>query len=122
MSNIRHDWTSEEILSIYNKPLMELLYDAANRRLMEEMGMKADLDYCFAFIYKALFDNGWVEHEYDHVFKGVTDALPQPDKEEVSDWKYISLDELKKDVKACPEHYTVWFRLILDQLDQAAIS
>ncbi len=25
----RHDWTKEEILNVYNKPLMELLYDAA---------------------------------------------------------------------------------------------
>lgn len=25
----KHDWTKEEILEIYNKPLMELLYDAA---------------------------------------------------------------------------------------------
>ncbi|MBW1298203.1 biotin synthase BioB [Aquimarina litoralis] len=30
MSVIRHDWTSEEILAIYNKPLMELLYEAAS--------------------------------------------------------------------------------------------
>lgn len=29
MSEIRHNWTKQEILSIYNKPLMELLYDAA---------------------------------------------------------------------------------------------
>jgi biotin synthase len=29
MSEVRHDWTKEEILAIYNKPLMELLYDAA---------------------------------------------------------------------------------------------
>ncbi len=29
MSVIRHDWTSQEILDIYNKPLMELLYEAA---------------------------------------------------------------------------------------------
>lgn len=29
MSGIRHDWTKEEILEIYNKPLMELLYEAA---------------------------------------------------------------------------------------------
>ena len=29
MSVIRHDWTSQEILDIYNKPLMELLYQAA---------------------------------------------------------------------------------------------
>ncbi|RAV28521.1 biotin synthase BioB [Sinomicrobium soli] len=29
MSEIRHNWTKEEILDIYNKPLMELLYEAA---------------------------------------------------------------------------------------------
>ncbi|MDT0554258.1 biotin synthase BioB [Urechidicola vernalis] len=29
MSVQRHDWTKEEILAIYNKPMMELLYDAA---------------------------------------------------------------------------------------------
>ena len=29
MNSIRHDWTSEEILDIYNLPLMELLYKAA---------------------------------------------------------------------------------------------
>ena len=29
MSELRHNWTKEEILAIYNKPLMELLYEAA---------------------------------------------------------------------------------------------
>jgi biotin synthase len=29
MSETRYNWTKEEILDIYNKPLMELLYDAA---------------------------------------------------------------------------------------------
>ncbi|MBJ7882296.1 biotin synthase BioB [Gelidibacter salicanalis] len=29
MTNVRHNWTKEEILNIYNKPFMELLYEAA---------------------------------------------------------------------------------------------
>ncbi|NNK76919.1 MAG: biotin synthase, partial [Maribacter sp.] len=29
MGITRHNWTKEEILDIYNKPLMELLYEAA---------------------------------------------------------------------------------------------
>lgn len=29
MSNIRHDWTKEEILEIYNRPLIDLIYEAA---------------------------------------------------------------------------------------------
>lgn len=96
----------------------ELPIAAAHRRLQEEMGMKADLNFCFSFIYKAPFDNGLTEHEYDHVFKGVTDAIPEPNPEEVADWKYISVEALKMDVKAFPENYTVWFRLILDELER----
>lgn len=30
MSEIRHNWTKEEIIAIYNKPLMDLLYEAAS--------------------------------------------------------------------------------------------
>ena len=30
MSDIRYDWTQEEILAIYNRPLMDLIYDAAS--------------------------------------------------------------------------------------------
>ena len=29
MSEVRHNWTKEEILEIYNRPMMDLLYDAA---------------------------------------------------------------------------------------------
>jgi len=29
MSDIRHDWTKEEILEIYNRPLIDLIYEAA---------------------------------------------------------------------------------------------
>ena len=30
MTEIRHNWTKEEILAIYNTPMMELLYQAAS--------------------------------------------------------------------------------------------
>lgn len=29
MEEVRHNWTKEEILEVYNKPLLELIYDAA---------------------------------------------------------------------------------------------
>ena len=29
MSELRHDWTKEEIVALYNKPLLELVYEAA---------------------------------------------------------------------------------------------
>jgi biotin synthase len=30
MSMTRHNWTKEEIIAIYNKPMMDLLYEAAS--------------------------------------------------------------------------------------------
>jgi len=30
MSDIRHDWTKDEIVALYNKPLLELVYEAAS--------------------------------------------------------------------------------------------
>ena len=41
--------------------------DAANRRLLEEMGIKTDLRKVYDFIYKAELDNELTENEFDHV-------------------------------------------------------
>ena len=57
--------------------------DAANRRLQEEMGVSCKLEFKFNFIYKASLDNKLFEHEFDHVFFGFSDNLPQINKEEV---------------------------------------
>ena len=45
----------------------ETVQEAANRRLQEEMGMQCDLTPIFSFVYKANFENGLTEHEFDHV-------------------------------------------------------
>src|ERR1700712_4649445 len=42
--------------------------DAALRRLQEELGFTTPLEKAFDFIYKAAFDNGLTEYEFDHVF------------------------------------------------------
>ena len=55
-----------------------------------------------------------IEHELDYVFIGTFDGRPVINKEEVSEWKFMSLSELKNDIKISPEIYTVWFRLIVD--------
>ena len=43
---------------------------AAEIRLQEEMGFNTELKKAFDFIYKAPFDNGLTEYEFDHVFIG----------------------------------------------------
>lgn len=88
--------------------------DAAIRRLKEEMGISCELKEAFSFIYKAELEHGLTEYEFDHVFTGVTDALPAPDTSEVADWKYVKPEELEAELKKYPEQYTAWFRICME--------
>lgn len=96
--------------------------EAARRRLMEEMGLQADLDEIFWFIYKEPLDNELTEHELDHVFVGITDDKPAINPNEVSDWKYIGYDALKADIERNPEKYTVWFKMIVERVNASILN
>lgn len=91
----------------------ESLKDATNRRLQEEMGMIAELKPAFTFLYKADFDNGLIEHEFDHVWIGYSDDYPIINTEEVADFKWLSLDEIDQDILEHPEKYTAWFKILM---------
>ena len=93
----------------------ESVLDAANRRLMEEMGIKCSLREFLTFIYKAEFDNGLTEHEFDHVVIGNFNEKPQINHEEVSDWKWESIDYVKNDLRTNPDNYTAWFKIIFEE-------
>ena len=89
----------------------EPTYEGAARRLREEMGIETELHFVYAFQYHAAFDNGLTEHEYDHVFWGYSDDIPQINPEEVSEYKYLSLENIEADLKQNPAHYTEWFKI-----------
>ena len=92
--------------------------EAATRRLQEEMGFSAHLDKSFDFIYKAQFENGLIEHEFDHVFFGTFDGDPVINPEEANDFKWVKPVELIEDVRSLPEMYTVWFRIIMEKMEE----
>ena len=94
----------------------ETVLDAAERRLMEEMGMSCALKESFSFIYKAELDQGLTEHELDHVVMGWYDGTPNINPDEVQDWKYVSLEDIKEDIKNSPETYTEWFKIIFERV------
>jgi isopentenyl-diphosphate delta-isomerase len=96
--------------------LGEETIDAANRRLMEEMGMECDLQYGFNFIYKADMLNGIAEHEFDHVFFGLSNDIPKPEAKEVANYKYIRMEDLEKDIETNPSHYTEWLKICFNKV------
>ena len=94
----------------------EKAIDAAHRRLNEEMGMVCDLHYAFNFIYKADMEHGLVEHEFDHVFFGISDVKPAPEPKEVAAYKYMSMDPLAKDLQLNPGDYTEWLKICFNRV------
>jgi isopentenyl-diphosphate delta-isomerase len=92
----------------------ESLEQAAVRRLQEEMGFKTPLRRTFTFIYKSHDElSGLTEHEFDHVLVGAHAGEPAPDPAEVEDWRWLSLEKLREEIRRNPQDYTPWFRLAL---------
>ena len=97
----------------------EKLEEAAARRLPEETGftvedLESPLEEKGAFLYKADFDNGLTEHEFDHVFVGQLkgdrlDKAPSPNPEEASQMMFLDVDEIMIDVLKNPGKYAAWF-------------
>jgi len=92
---------------------------AVHRRLKDEMGFDCELKEIFSFIYKVKFDNDLFEHEYDHFFIGNFDGEPTPSPEEVDEWEWINLEELKRGIQENPDSYTYWFKISIDKVISA---
>ncbi len=95
---------------------VEPIEKAAHRRINEEMGFDCELKEIFSFIYQVKFDNTLFEHEYDHVIMGRFDGKLIPNRDEVSDWKWIDIERLKKDIQENPDWYTPWLKISIDRI------
>lgn len=93
----------------------EKTLDAAHRRLLEEMGFDCGLSEKTSLTYMATLGE-LVEHEFDHIIFGRYDDDPKINKDEVCDWKWIGIDEVKQDVLANPGFYTYWFKAALNEI------
>lgn len=89
--------------------------DAGKRRLQEEMGFVTELEEAFSFVYKAPFDNGLTEHEFDHVLLGNSNQEPNINPEEVQSYKWMTPEDIKIDMEKQPEIYTAWFIIIFEK-------
>ncbi|MRG46934.1 isopentenyl-diphosphate Delta-isomerase [Chitinophaga sp. SYP-B3965] len=94
----------------------EDVLSAAHRRLMEEMGFDCPLKEVFSFTYRAEFDNGLTEHEFDHVFFGEYDGPVVPDADEVEAVRYLSLDVIRRLLVEEPDSFTHWFHLAFPKM------
>jgi isopentenyl-diphosphate Delta-isomerase len=95
----------------------EPVEEAAGRRLKEELGIDANLEKAFDFIYRTEFDNGLTEYEFDHVYTGTYSGTLTPDNQEVKDYCFRSMEDIEDDLRQRPEKYTSWFKIALPRLN-----
>jgi isopentenyl-diphosphate Delta-isomerase len=94
----------------------ESVESAAYRRLEEEMGFNVPLEKVFDFLYKADFDNGLTEHEFDHVFVGYYNEDPFIYREEVNDFQFSSIEKIESELNSTPEKFTAWFAIVFPKI------
>ena len=94
----------------------ETVVEAAQRRLVEEMGMRCQLEPKFSCVYRADLDHGMIEHELDHVLIGYSDVPPKPNVDEVCDTRYMSVRALEDDIASNPDSYTAWFKICFPEV------
>jgi isopentenyl-diphosphate delta-isomerase len=82
------------------------------------MGFNASLRKIFDFVYETSFDNGLIENEFDHVFAGTYDGEIKMNHEEVRDYCFKTVNELKQDLVIKPEKYTAWFHIAFPKIEE----
>ena len=95
----------------------EEVKEAATRRLNEELGFETSLEKIFDFIYHVSFENGLVENEFDHVFVGHYDGTIKINSEEVNDYAFKPMEQIRQELKNKPENYTEWFKISFPKIE-----
>jgi isopentenyl-diphosphate delta-isomerase len=93
---------------------------AAGRRLKEEMGFACALSPLGTLVYRADVGSGLIEHELVHLFVGLHKGAVHPDAREAAAYAWRPLREIRLEVVAAPNHFTVWFRRYLQEPNRFA--
>ncbi len=90
----------------------ETMEYATARRLREELGLQKPIEliYTYKFQYRAEFLDIGSENELCYVYVGIVEEDPQVNETEVCDWRFISRDDLDKELSETPELFTPWFK------------
>lgn len=98
----------------------ERLADAVQRRMAEEIGFACPVEEIGHFVYRSRYAEHLYEYEYDHVFLGDYQGEVAFNPDEISEIRWIALDELAADLIANPQRYSSWFfpaaSLVLEHL------
>lgn len=89
----------------------ESMQTATRRRIRQELGIGADLEFVYKFSYHARYLDVGSERELCSVFLGRIDAELKPNSNEIAAVRYVAADELTEALENDPDDYTPWFKM-----------
>ena len=90
---------------------------AARRRLGEEFGFSVPLEEVTDLQYRVRDPHSnLIEHEHLHVFMGRYEGEPNPNPDEVSDYRWMLPTRVQRSLALCPDVFTPWFVLLATML------
>lgn len=89
----------------------EDMAEATARRLEQELGTSAELEFVYKFTYQASFGEAGAEHELCWVYLGRSLGEPVPNETEIADLRYVAPAALDRELASRGRRFTPWFRM-----------
>lgn len=97
--------------------------DAAQRAMRNELGVSALVCEIGDLIYEAQDPaSGLTEREFDHVFIGNLYEVVEPNPEDICEVRWISMSELKEELRGRTDAFVPWLPHIVDLLDESKMK
>ena len=102
----------------------ETFVSSAERRMPEEIGISCKFEYLFKFEYHVPYKDVGSENEICGTVLGILEKSSKFNlvKDEISDLKWITADEIVKELEKIPEKYCPWMLIALYFLPSAEKS
>ncbi|MEM7279658.1 MAG: isopentenyl-diphosphate Delta-isomerase [Pseudomonadota bacterium] len=84
---------------------------AVLRRLSQELGIQAQVEFLYKFQYQAKFGELGSENELCSVFVGRSDDTPKVNSSEIASWRFISPQDFSTELSEQPEQFTPWCKM-----------
>lgn len=89
----------------------EEVESAVQRRLKEEVGLSASVNFLFKFQYFAKYKDIGSELEVCSVFAGISENPVTVNQNEIDEWKYIDIPELEENMEKNQNRFSPWLKL-----------
>ena len=85
--------------------------EAVHRRVIEEVGTDAEVEFVYRFQYHARFGDVGSERENCAVYLGTVEGRIEANENEIDEWRWMTPDEIDAEIADHPEAFTPWMKM-----------